>query len=56
MEKFWGFLEKTQKEEPEKLQRSGNWKLQILERFERMISKYGILKLPKKGWRLKMLT
>ena len=46
---FWLFLEKTQKEELEKLQRSSDWKLKILQRFDRMVKKYGILRLLKKG-------
>src|SRR5690554_1316855 len=48
-EKLWSFLERSQKEELEKLKRSDNWKLIILERFDRMIKKYGILRLLKKG-------
>ena len=50
---FWQFLQATQKEELEKLQRrscsKNDWKLKILERFDRMIKKYGILHLLKKG-------
>jgi type I restriction enzyme, R subunit len=47
--RFWHFLEATQKEELEKLQRSADWKLKILERYDRMIKKYGILRLLRKG-------
>ncbi len=47
--RFWSFLEETQKEELEKLQRHGDWKLKILERLDRMIKKYGTLQLLKKG-------
>ena len=47
--RFWSFLEETQKEELEKLQRHGDWKLKILERLDRMIKKYGVLHLLKKG-------
>ena len=47
--RFWSFLEETQKEELEKLQRHGDWKLKILERLDRMIKKYGVLQLLKKG-------
>ncbi len=47
--RFWHFLENTQKEELEKLQRSSDWKLKILERYDRMVKKYGILKLLRKG-------
>ena len=47
--RFWHFLEGTQKEEFEKLQRSADWKLKILERYDRMVKKYGILRLLRKG-------
>ncbi|MCX6272122.1 MAG: DEAD/DEAH box helicase family protein [Bacteroidetes bacterium] len=47
--RFWKFLETTQKEELEKLQKQNNWKLKILERLDRMIRKYGILRLFRKG-------
>ncbi|MGJ8762291.1 MAG: type I restriction endonuclease, partial [Polaribacter sp.] len=46
---FWSFLETTQKEELEKLQKQSDWKLKILNRFDRMIKKYGVLHLLKKG-------
>jgi type I restriction enzyme R subunit len=46
---FWSFLENTQKEELEKLQKQSDWKLKILNRFDRMIKKYGVLHLLKKG-------
>jgi type I restriction enzyme R subunit len=47
---FWAFLEKTQHEELEKLQKSGaDWQLKVLERFDRLIKKYGLLHLLKKG-------
>lgn len=48
--KFWAFLEKTQSEELEKLQKSGaDWQRKVLERFDRLIKKYGLLYLLKKG-------
>jgi type I restriction enzyme R subunit len=47
--RFWHFLETTQKEELEKLQRQSDWKLRILERLDRMIKKYGVLRLLRKG-------
>lgn len=47
--RFWHFLEATQSEELEKLQRSADWKLKILERYDRMVKKYGILRLLRKG-------
>ena len=46
---FWQFLEATQKEELEKIQRQSDWKLKILNRLDRMIKKYGILHILKKG-------
>ncbi|MBW4968848.1 DEAD/DEAH box helicase family protein [Croceibacter atlanticus] len=46
---FWSFLETTQKEELEKLQKQSDWKLKVLNRFDRMVKKYGILHLLKKG-------
>ncbi|UMB60851.1 DEAD/DEAH box helicase family protein [Lutibacter sp. A80] len=46
---FWEFLQTTQKEELEKVQRAADWKLKILERFNRMIKKYGVLELLRKG-------
>lgn len=47
--RFWDFLENTQKLELEKLKVSPDWQLKILERFERMIKKKGLLHLLKKG-------
>src|SRR5690554_1278343 len=47
--RFWHFLEATQKEELEKIQRSSDWKLKILERYDRMVKKYGILRILRKG-------
>ncbi|WP_114751347.1 type I restriction endonuclease subunit R [Pleomorphovibrio marinus] len=47
--RFWHFLEATQKEELEKLQRSSDWKLKILQRYDRMVKKYGILRVLRKG-------
>jgi type I restriction enzyme R subunit len=46
---FWQFLEATQKEELEKIQRQSDWKLKILNRYDRMVKRYGILHLLKKG-------
>jgi type I restriction enzyme R subunit len=46
---FWNFLETTQKQELAKLQRQSDWKLKILNRFDRMVKKYGILHVLKKG-------
>lgn len=47
--RFWHFLETTQAEELAKLQRSSDWKLKILERYDRMVKKYGVLRLLRKG-------
>ncbi|MCZ2102604.1 MAG: type I restriction endonuclease subunit R [Chitinophagales bacterium] len=47
--RFWHFLENTQKEELEKLKRASDWKLRIVERLDRMIKKYGVLRLLRKG-------
>jgi type I restriction enzyme R subunit len=47
--RFWHFLTETQPEELEKLQRSPDWKLKILQRYDRMVKKYGILRLLRKG-------
>ncbi len=46
---FWDFLQSTQKDELAKLQKQSDWKLKILERLDRMIKKYGILRLFRKG-------
>lgn len=46
---FWSFLEETQKEELEKLQKQSDWKLKILQRFDRIAKKYGVLHILKKG-------
>jgi type I restriction enzyme R subunit len=47
--RFWHFLESTQEEELEKLKRSSDYKLKILHRYDRMVKKYGILRLLRKG-------
>ncbi|OAI27885.1 type I restriction endonuclease subunit R [Methylomonas koyamae] len=48
--RFWAFLEHTQHEELEKLQKhGGDWQLKVLERFDKLIKKYGLLHLLKKG-------
>jgi type I restriction enzyme R subunit len=47
--RFWDFLFTTQKEELHKLQKQSDWKIKILERLDRMIKKYGILRLFRKG-------
>lgn len=47
--RFWNYLETTQKEELAKLQKQSDWKLKIVERLDRMVKKYGILRLFRKG-------
>ncbi len=47
--RFWNFLETTQKEELAKLQKQSDWKLKIIDRLDKMIKKYGILRLLRKG-------
>lgn len=47
---FWQFLEATQADELDKLRRNNpDWQRKILERFDRLIKKNGILHLLKKG-------
>ena len=48
---FWQFLQDTQEEELEKLKRNSpkDWERKVLERFDRLIKKHGILHLLKKG-------
>ena len=48
-QRFWDFLKTTQKDELAKIQKQSDWKLKILERLDRMIKKYGIIRLLKKG-------
>lgn len=47
--RFWHFLETTQPEELEKLKRQPNWQLRVMERYDRLVKKYGVLRLLKKG-------
>ena len=47
--RFWDFLETTQKEELEKLKRQSDWKIKVLDRFDKLVKKYGILRLLRKG-------
>lgn len=47
---FWEFLEKTQSDELEKLKKAGSdWQRKILERFDRLVKKNGLLHVLKKG-------
>jgi type I restriction enzyme R subunit len=47
--RFWHFLESTQQDELDKLKRAADWKLKILERYDRMVKKYGLLRILRKG-------
>jgi len=47
--RLWHFLETTQPLELAKLKKGSDWKLKILERLDRMIRKYGILRVLRKG-------
>jgi type I restriction enzyme R subunit len=47
--RFWDFLQSTQKDELAKLQKQSDWQLKITERLDRMIKKYGLLRLFRKG-------
>jgi len=47
--RFWDFLETTQADELEKLKRDSSYKLKIIGRLDKMVKKYGILKILKKG-------
>ncbi|MFT6778021.1 MAG: hypothetical protein ACJAV1_001949 [Paraglaciecola sp.] len=48
---FWQFLQNTQEEVLEKLKRNSpnDWERKVLERFDRLIKKHGILHILKKG-------
>ena len=48
-DRFWDFLESTQKDELEKLKRQSDWKIKILDRYDKLVKKYGILRLLRKG-------
>ena len=47
--RFWSFLQNTQNDELAKLQKQPDWQLKILERLDRMIKKYGIIRILRKG-------
>ena len=50
LKQFWTFLESTQDDELEKLRKSGpDWQRKILERYDRLVKKNGLLHLLKKG-------
>lgn len=46
---FWHFLEETQTDELAKLKKQNDWRLKILQRLDRIIKKYGILRVLRKG-------
>lgn len=47
--RLWNFLENSQEEELNKIKRYGNWKLKILDRLDKVLQRYGILYVLKKG-------
>ena len=47
--RLFDFLELTQKTELAKLQKQSDWKRKIMERIDRMIKKYGVIRLFRKG-------
>lgn len=47
--RLWHFLENTQAEELEKLKKNSDWKIKILERYDRIVKKYGVLRVLRKG-------
>ncbi|NME66578.1 type I restriction endonuclease subunit R [Flammeovirga aprica] len=46
---FWNFLETSQKEELEKLKKHSDYKLRVLDRFDKLVKKHGVLHLLRKG-------
>ncbi|NOZ91077.1 MAG: type I restriction endonuclease subunit R [Epsilonproteobacteria bacterium] len=48
--RLWHFLEATQEDELEKLKRDSNYKIKVLDRLDKLIKKYGVLRLLKKGF------
>ncbi|MFH0709383.1 MAG: DEAD/DEAH box helicase family protein [Pseudomonadota bacterium] len=46
---FWEFLEDTQADELNKISRDPQYKLKTIQRLDKMIKKYGVLKILKKG-------
>jgi type I restriction enzyme R subunit len=47
--RFWHFLETTQPRELDKLRRQSDWKRIVLTRYDRVVKKYGILRLLRTG-------
>ena len=47
--RLWSFLESTQEDELNKLKRDPQYKLKILQRLDKLIKKYGVLRVLKKG-------
>lgn len=48
-ERFWHFLKTTQPDELAKLQKQPQWELLILQKIDRLIKKYGVIYLLRKG-------
>ena len=49
IQQFWAFLEEIQIKELEKLKRYGDYQTRILSRLDKMVRKYGIVEVLKKG-------
>lgn len=47
--RLWDFLQTTQPDELAKLQKQPDWQRKILERIDRLLKKYGLLRLLRKG-------
>ena len=47
--RFWHFLESTQENELNRLKRDPQYRLKIIQRLDKMIKRYGIIKILKKG-------
>lgn len=47
--KFWQFLKATQIEEIEKLQRFPDWENKVLDRYNKMVKKFGVVELLRNG-------
>lgn len=50
--RFWHFLQESQATEIAKISISSDWKLKVLQRLDRMIKKFGLLHVLKKGLEL----
>ena len=46
---FWEFLEKSQPKELEKIKTGGNWQRKVLDRYDRVMSQSGVLRILREG-------